>query len=72
MSSGVWARLRGAVGEEWDRHVRFRDLHRLLDEYRHARVAWVDELTEADLVAMRCGLVERLQEECVRELGDVS
>ncbi|MFE6684840.1 hypothetical protein ACFVFQ_00030 [Streptomyces sp. NPDC057743] len=48
-----------AVEEWWNRHVRYRELHRQLDAWRDdfkARTAWVDELTDEELEEMQRAL----------------
>ncbi|MFI1431642.1 hypothetical protein [Streptomyces lydicus] len=64
MSGGAWSRFLSWVEETWCRHVSQRELYRRLDHLRAlytARTAWVDQLTEADLAAMRRALAERIQ-----------
>ncbi|MFG2285149.1 hypothetical protein ACGFOU_03615 [Streptomyces sp. NPDC048595] len=61
MSAGVWSRLRNRAGEAWNRHVRYRELHRQLDLMRadlKARTAWMDDLTEEEIAAMLRGLAQ--------------
>ncbi|MFF4601911.1 hypothetical protein ACFY12_04010 [Streptomyces sp. NPDC001339] len=59
MSVGWWERLRFRVEEAWNRHVRYRELYRHLDQKRaeaEARTAWMEELTEEGLAEMMRGL----------------
>ncbi|MEV7382108.1 hypothetical protein [Streptomyces lydicus] len=59
MSAGAWSRLRHWAEGLWNRHVRYRELHRQLDVLRadlKARTAWMDELTEEELAEMLRGL----------------
>ncbi|WP_043265951.1 hypothetical protein [Streptomyces sp. CT34] len=61
MSAGTWSRLCDRAKEAWNRHVRYRELHRQLDHMRadlRARTAWMDELTEEDLAELLRGLTE--------------
>src|SRR4051794_35138469 len=62
MTAGMWPRLRSWPEEVWGRHVRHRELYRLLDQMRadyRARTAWVDALTEEDGAAFLRRLAER-------------
>ncbi|ARF53000.1 hypothetical protein [Streptomyces gilvosporeus] len=55
------SRLRDGVVEMWDRHVRYRELYRQLDQVRaglKARMAWLDDLTEEEAAEMLRGLSE--------------
>ncbi|MFE0189075.1 hypothetical protein [Streptomyces sp. NPDC058989] len=61
MSAGVWSRLRDRTEEAWNRHVRYRELYRQLDQMRadlKARTAWMDDLTEEETAAMLRGLAD--------------
>ncbi|TJZ45390.1 hypothetical protein FCH28_29110 [Streptomyces piniterrae] len=61
--AGAWSRLCDWAEETWGRYVSQRELYRQLDRLRadcKARTAWVDELTEAELAAMRRRLAESI------------
>ncbi|KPC60504.1 hypothetical protein [Streptomyces chattanoogensis] len=67
---GAWLRWCDRVEEEWNRHVRYRELYRQLDRVREdlkARTAWVDELTGNEAAEMLRGLSVCI--EAVREAG---
>ncbi|MFF4603789.1 hypothetical protein ACFY12_13770 [Streptomyces sp. NPDC001339] len=75
MSTSAWPWLCWRAEEAWNRHVRYRELYRRLDAARavcKARAAWVDELTEPDMAAMRRHLAECIEAERTRHSGGVS
>ncbi|WEB40938.1 hypothetical protein MOV08_17730 [Streptomyces yunnanensis] len=57
----VWSRWGERLLKAWNRHVRYREVHRQLDvmwDDPKSRIAWVDELTEEELEEMLAGLAE--------------
>ncbi|MGW2634563.1 hypothetical protein ACWC2K_35360 [Streptomyces chattanoogensis] len=61
MSASARSRLCWWVEEAWNRHVRYRELYRQLDQVRadlKARTTWMDGLTEEELAEMLRGLAE--------------